>query len=162
MAKLRLYFQTSKLLKIFFLPFPCQHQINPPPPASRVHIFLALYHIFNRILANKKCIALQISSDFRYFLQCAAFFTFFTKNFVTKYFGYNWIRTSAPAYVEQSFQPIYHPSRFIVEIHLNIFIYRYFNSVTDTPENGNIHHAITHDLAPSLTIFAPPGIACRH
>lgn len=95
---------------------------------------------------------------------CSAlhFSRFFTKNFVTKYFVYNWIRTSAPAYVEQSFQPIYHPSRFIVEIHINLLIYRYFNGVTDTPENGNIHHAITHDLAPSLTIFAPPGIACRH
>lgn len=95
---------------------------------------------------------------------CSAlhFSRFFTKNFVTKYFVYNWIRTSAPAYVEQSFQPIYHPSRFIGEIHINLLIYRYFNGVTDTPENGNIHHAITHDLAPSLTIFAPPGIACRH
>ncbi len=82
-------------------------------------------------------------------------------NFMGKYRKFA-VHCIFPAYVEQSFQPIYHPSRFIVEIHINLLIYRYFNSVTDTPENGNICHAITHDLVLSITIFAPPGIACRH
>ena len=93
---------------------------------------------------------------------CGFYEKFRNEEFHNRNFVYNWIRTSAPAYVKQSLQPIYHPSRFTFKIHINLLIYRYFNSVTDTPENGNIHHAITHDLAPSLTIFAPPGIACRH
>ena len=106
-------------------------------------------------LFSEICSALQISSVFRHFLQCTAFFAFFTKNFVTKYFVYNWIRTSAPAYVEQSFQPIYHPSRFIVEIHINLLIYRYFNSVMDTPETGI-------SITLSLTIWLHPSRFSHH
>ena len=44
---------------------------------QKSHVFLALYHIFNRILANKKCIALQIYETFLRNLQRAAnFFRF--------------------------------------------------------------------------------------
>lgn len=111
-------------------------------------------------LFSEICSALQISSVFRHFLQCAAFFAFFTKNFRNEEFHnrnivYNWIRTSAPAYVEQSFQLIYHPSRFIVEIHINLLIYRYFNSVMDTPKTGI-------SITLSLTIWLHPSRFSHH
>ena len=59
------------------------------------------------------------------------------------------------SYVEQSFQPIYHPSRFIVEIHINLLIYRYFNSVMDTPETGI-------SITLSLTIWLHPSRFSHH
>lgn len=75
-------------------------------------------------------------------------------NFMGKYRKFA-VHCIFPAYVEQSFQPIYHPSRFIVEIHINLLIYRYFNSVTDTPKTEI-------SITLSLTIWLHPSRFSHH
>ena len=75
-------------------------------------------------------------------------------NFMGKYRKFA-VHCIFPAYVEQSFQPIYHPSRFIVEIHINLLIYRHFNSVMDTPKTGI-------SITLSLTIWLHPSRFSHH
>lgn len=86
---------------------------------------------------------------------CGFYEKFRNEEFHNRNFVYNWIRTSAPAYVEQNFQLIYHPSRFIVKIHINLLIYRYFNSVMDTPKTGI-------SITLSLTIWLHPSRFSHH
>ena len=80
---------------------------------------------------------------------------FRNEEFHNRNFVYNWIRTSAPAYVEQSLQTIYHPSRFAIKTHINLLIYRYFNSVIDTPKTGI-------SITLSLTIWRYPSRFSHH
>lgn len=92
---------------------------------------------------------------------------FRNEEFHNRNFVYNWIRTSAPAYVEQSLQPIYHPSRFTHITDPNILIYRYLNSVIDTPKaevsitlsitiwrypSRFSHHQIPHTVVETLAV----------
>ena len=64
----------------------------------------------------------------------------------------------AAVFVNKFFVIIYHPSRFASLVHFNRLIYRLFKQRDRYFKNGNIHHAIHHDLGLSLTIFSPHSI----